>query len=758
MVGDLLWVSAGDAIAADGYVIDGSIRVDQSAMTGESKEIEKLPSTDKSTSPDGKSTALRGCAVLSGEALIRVFAVGNSTFLGKISEEVQADTRKSPLKLRLEALAKQISKLGYIAAFLIGTAYLFNNFVIDSGWNTSLILIKLSDVPYLLKNLLHAFMLGLTVIVVAVPEGLPMMIAVVLSSNIRRMTRDNVLVRKAVGIEAAGSMDLLFTDKTGTLTEGKMTVGRILAYKNEYDTLDELSTKAPEIYKTYCLSCIFNNGARSGASGIIGGNATDKALLASVCSKSRGLAHEYIQEETIPFNSTDKYSAVRLSGKRNMILVKGAPEKLIPHIRYALLPNGSKESFDRISFEVIRSINSLTSAGGRVLLITESDRMPRSDNIGELTFICAVMLRDSIRKHAERSVKELRGAGVQIVMITGDGKDTATAIAKETGILTRESNIVLNSDELHKISDDELKKVLPRLAVVSRALPTDKSRLVRVAQELERVVGMTGDGINDAPALRLADVGFSMGSGTHVAKEAGDIIILDNDLSSIAKAVLYGRNIFKSIRKFITLQLTMNLCAVGVSMIGPFVGIEAPVTVVQMLWINIIMDTLGGLAFAGEAPLPSCMKERPKKRNEPILNGYMINQIAVLGGATIAVCMSFLLSPSIGSHFRAAEDRAYLLTAFFALFIFMSVFNCFNSRSDRLKFFSGLSKNKIFIFIMLLVSVVQVIFIYLGGSILRTVPLTPRELGFTLLISLSVFPIEILRKIVWRLMGKTEGF
>jgi len=243
-----------------------------------------------------------------------------------------------------------------------------------------------------------------------------------------------------------------------------------------------------------------------------------------------------------------------------------------------------------------------------------------------------------------------------------------------------------------------------------------------------------------------------------VAKDAGDIIILDNNLASIVKAVLYGRNIFKSIRKFITLQLTMNFSAVGISMICPFIGFDAPVTVVQMLWINIIMDTLGGLAFAGEAALPHYLKEKPKRRDEPILNRYMINQILSLGSFTIALCIAFLKHPDISSKFRYAPDNIYLLTAFFALFIFASLFNCFNARTDRLNFFSGLTKNKAFIFIITLVGTIQILFTYLGGSVLRTAPLTPKELLFTMLLALSVFPIEFLRKLVLRLFGNKKGF
>ena len=408
-------------------------------------------------------------------------------------------------------------------------------------------------------------------------------------------------------------------------------------------------------------------------------------------------------------------------------------------------------------------LQSLTSVGKRVLMIAEAEsdvmgaRFERGE-LGDLRLLCLITLEDRIRREAARSVASLRGAGVHVVMITGDNKDTASYIASRCGILGGGVDLVLSGGELSHLSDSQLKELLPRIAVVARALPADKSRLVRISQELELVVGMTGDGVNDAPALKRADVGFAMGSGTQVAKDAGDVIILDNNLASIVKAVLYGRNIFKSIRKFITLQLMMNFCAVGVSMICPFLGFEAPVTVVQMLWINIIMDTLGGLAFAGEPALQSCMEEKPKRRDEPILNGYMVYQIVFGGGFTVALCIAFLKLPTLASRFRPSGDNIYLLTAFFALFIFASVFNCFCARTDRIKLLANITKNRAFIGIMAAVLIIQILFIYLGGAVLRTAPLTAAELGVTFLLSLLVFPADLLRKLIWRAFFGKKGY
>ncbi len=749
VVGDTVLLQVGDSIPADARLTDGWLSVDQSSVTGESAEADKRPIGRYSPLPDEPSALFRGCGVIAGEGTAVVTAVGDATFMGEISREVQEKPRESPLRIRLSRLARQISVIGYIMAALVALAYLLNVFVLDSGFAGQAILLKLSDLPFLFSKLINALTLGLTVIVMAVPEGLPMMIAVVLASNLRRMARDNVLVRRADGIEAAGSMNILFTDKTGTLTEGKPgIVGIVLGDGTEFSDPRELERgNAAHVSELFLLSAYYNTSSTLSNGKVSGGNSTDKALLSAV--KSLKCPVGYSLASKLPFDSRMKFSSVTLVGKRDLVLTKGAPETVLRGVGAYIDADGAVKKVDTAELE--RTVGDMTVSGERIIALTCT--------VGTVkAFVCAVRLRDRLRHSAKRSVRELQGAGIQTVMITGDNRETAAEIARRCGIITADNDLCLTSEELARMSDMRLKEVLPRLAVVARALPADKSRLVRVAQEASLVVGMTGDGVNDAPALRRADVGFAMGSGTQVSKEAGDVIILDDDLSSIVKAVLYGRTVFKSIRKFVCLQLTMNFCACGISMIGPFIGFDAPVTVIQMLWINLIMDTLGGLAFAGEAPVRRYLKEKPKRRDEPILNGYMILSLLIQGGFTLALGIAFLKLPIFNGRFRATDGDVCLLTAYFAFFIFSSVLNCFCARTDRLNILSGLGGNRVFILIMTAVCVIQTAFIYLGGQILRTVPLTPRELIFTLMISLLVVPADFLRKLAWRFGGHRSGY
>ena len=751
-VGDVVLFSAGDEIPADGVIISGTAGLDMSSMTGENREVVKSPSDDDELLPSSPSALLRGSRVISGEGEMRVLAVGGATMLGSISREVQIEVRESPLRVRLTRLARQISRLGYIGAALVALAYLFNIFVIDSMFSPEIIRAKLCDLTYLFSRLLEAFTLGLTVVVVAVPEGLPMMIAVVLSSNVRRMVRDGVLVKKGVGIEAAGSMDMLFTDKTGTLTEGRMRVSAIITANGEKcANFGEFERRSPDGARIYRLCARFGSSAVIGRSDgleqIVGGNPTDRALLEAIKKRLGDEAVEVGQR--IPFDSARKFSAVEIRTRGECFTIyKGAPDYILPHI------SGGRELFS-----IKKTLADECRGGARGIMIARKEGgIGKGGEIPDgLRLVCCVLLSDPIRKSARASVSTLRGAGIDVVMITGDSIETARAIGRSCGILG-ERDIAVDSGELSRMSDGEVEEILPRLKVVARALPSDKSRLVRIAQSAGRVTGMTGDGINDAPALRAADVGFAMGCGSAVAKDAGDVVILSNDLEGIVGAVLYGRNIFKSIRKFICLQLTVNLSAVGISMAGPFIGIESPVTVVQMLWLNIIMDTLGGLAFAGEAAQRRILREKPKRRDEAILSPYMKSRISFLGLFSLVLSLIFLCSERVAAHFAESAGDAEFLTGFFAFFVFLGLFNCFNSRSDRLNFLSGLGKNPAFVFIIGSVAFVQLLFTYIGGSILRTVPLSAAELGFSLLMALAALPAGLIHTVWRRARGKKDGF
>jgi len=462
----------------------------------------------------------------------------------------------------------------------------------------------------------------------------------------------------------------------------------------------------------------------------------------------------------IPFEDLDKEVQEYLNNhKKDLIkenkkynLYKGAPEVLLPKCDYFYDEKTSKKNRLDID-EINQKLKEYTRSGFRILCLAVSDRY-RVEEFSHLTLIGFILLKDEVRKEAIDGIRLVENAGVQTVMITGDNKDTALSIGREVGLIKKDTDLVLTSNELNGLSDEEVKKKIPFLRIVARSLPQDKSRLVRLSEEMGFVVGMTGDGVNDAPALKKADVGFAMGSGTEVAKEASEIVILDDNFLSISKAILFGRTIFKSIRKFIIFQLTVNLCAIFLSIIGPFIGIDTPVTVIQMLWINMIMDTLAGIAFAYEPPLLEYMKEKPKSREEPIMNSYMKGEILFTGAYSAFLCVFFLKSPWISSFYRVDPNQKYLMTAFFGLFIFMGIFNCFNARTERLNLVSNIWWNRAFVIIILFIVVVQLLLIYFGGSLFRTFGLTLRELVIMLALSSTVIPVDWIRKIVLKRKGK----
>lgn len=744
VVGDIILLDSGDRIVADGVLIKGEVSVDESSITGESKEAYKKPFIS-GLNPSDNNELLRGSVIYHGVGEMMVTKVGVNTFYGKISLELQEKQPESPLKLRLRDLAKVISRIGYVGAFLVAFSYLFSVLVINNNFDINRIVVTLSDTSLLFAYFLEALTLAVTIIVVSVPEGLPMMITLVLSSNMKRMLKDNVLVRKLMGIETAGSLNILFTDKTGTLTKGELeVVGVMFGNLDYYKEKKRLKSSITyyNILKKCILSntnCVYDDEKRMW----IGGNATDKAVVNYLGEENYSV--KKIKE--VPFDSKNKYSYTKvIEESREITYYKGAPEVLLDKCKYYISPSGRSVPFVNKK-RIIDVIDEYAKKGIRVLMLGV-------DEGKGLSFISLLFIKDELREEVREGIELVRKAGIKTVMITGDNKITAMSIAKDAGIINSDRDVVLTSSELNRMSDDKVKEILPRLSVVARALPTDKSRLVRLSQELGLVVGMTGDGVNDAPALKKCDVGFSMGSGTEVAKEASDIVLLDNNFNSIVKAILYGRTIFKSIRKFIIFQLTVNFCAVFLSIVGPFIGVANPVTVIQMLWVNMVMDTLAGIAFSYEAPLLEYMEEPPKKRDEKILNSYMIHEIVFTSIYSFLLCIFFLKSPFIHSFFRNGKNDIYFMSAFFGLFIFMMIFNSFNARTSRLNIFANLLSNKVFLGVIIFIVIVQVLLIYYGGDLFRTTSLSLKEIEIMLVCAFSVIPIEFFRKLYLKSKGK----
>ena len=728
VVGDIVSLSTGDAIPADGKLISGNISCNESSLTGESKDIKK-DLTD--------NLLYRGTLITNGIGKMIVEKVGNDTEYGKISLEIQEKEPTSPLKKRLYGLAKIISKIGYIGAFVVSFTYLFNKIVVENNFNLDLILNTISNPKIILNHLIYALTLSVTIIIVAVPEGLPMMITLVLSSNMKRMLKDNVLVRRPTGIETSGNLNYLLTDKTGTLTKGELEVisfvsSDLKSYKNE------LELQTTKIHNILYNSIILNNESTITNNEIIGGNSTDKSLIKFFKLKENNIKIT----KRIPFDSKNKFSAIYID---NEIYLKGASEIILPKcIKYLTINNEEKILLNKKV--ILKEIEKYTKKGMRIISLAKGNNL--NDN---LTFIGFLVLKDEVRKEAKEGINLIKNAGINIIMITGDAKDTAKNIAQELGIITNHNDLVLTSTELNLMDTEEIKKICHRIKVIARALPQDKSRLVSILEEMNYVVGMTGDGVNDAPALKKANVGFAMGSGTEVSKEASDIVILDNNILSISKAILYGRTTFKSIRKFVVYQLTVNMTALILSILGTFIGVSTPITIIQMLWLNMIMDTFAGLAFSYEPPLKYYMEHKPKKLEEPVINKYMYSQIIFMAIYSSLLCIFFLKCPIIKNFIRS--DYKIFMTAYFALFIFIGIFNAFNARCERLNIFSNILKNKIFIIIFIFISIVQIFLIYNGHDLFRTYGLKISELIFVISLALSVLPIDFIRKLILKRKG-----
>lgn len=738
VVGDIVYLQAGDKIPADGEIVDGIVKVDQAALNGETEEATKQP-IEKNGSYDvkdllNKHYAYRGTVVCGGEAYMEIKVVGDKTLFGELALEIQEDTRETPLQVKLGKLAKQISTFGYIGAIAI---------VIGVMATTLLTGAIPSGVYEWIRLIMNAITVAVTIIVCAVPEGLPMLTSILLSFQSLRMAKDNVLVRKINGLETAGSLSILFSDKTGTITEGKLSVvematGNVKVFKDIADMPKSLSMDI-------ITGIGVNNSAVASNGTVIGGNSTDRALMSFLMDANA--VTKVTKEDVRNFNAFDsnkKSSSVTITRDgKTTTYIKGAPEKIIEKCTHYVDEEGNVKELAEKNY-LITYINTQAGRSMRLLAVAKVDGDNEDAN---LTLVCVISIRDNVRKEAIDSIREVQDAGIQVVMVTGDRKETAVAIAKEAGLLRNSDDVALTSAEMAEKSDEELKKILPHLRVVSRALPTDKSRLVRIAQELNLVVGMTGDGVNDSPALKKADVGFAMGSGTEVAKEAGDITILDDNFQSIGKAILYGRTMFRSIRKFLIFQLTVNVAAVLTCFIGPLLGENVILTVIQLLLVNLAMDTLAAIAFGSEPALKEYMKDKPIARDASIVTKDMLVEV-MLGALYITfICLAILFVPAIRNLFGDV-DMTYLKSALFAVFMMAITFNGFNARTPHLNIFGGLGRNKNFIYVMVSIFVLQFVFVTFGGEVLSVEALSLKSWLICIAMAFLVIPIDLIRKAI----------
>ena len=737
VVGDIVYLQAGDKIPADGIIVQGSIKVDQAALNGETEEADKITYTDGAEYDTkdllNKYYAYRGTVVCGGEAYMEIKVVGDNTLFGELALEVQEETRETPLQVKLGKLAKQISTFGYIGAIAIVVGVLAKTLISGHVPN---------GVYEWIRLVMDAVTVAVTVIVCAVPEGLPMLTSILLSFQSLKMAKDNVLVRKINGLETAGSLSILFSDKTGTITEGKLSVVELAT--GNVKVFDALSKMHAELAADVITGIGVNNSAIASEGSIIGGNSTDRALMSFLVSSE---ATSKIAKDDVKnfnaFDSNKKSSSVTITKDgKSVTYIKGAPEKIIEKCTHYIDENGDTKELVEKNFLT----SYIDTQAGRSMRLLAVAKVDGEDDTANLTLICVVSIRDNVRKEAVDAIKEVQNAGIQVVMVTGDRKETAVAIAKEAGLLTSNEDVALTSAEMAEKTDEELKELLPHLRVVSRALPTDKSRLVRVAQELNLVVGMTGDGVNDSPALKKADVGFAMGSGTEVAKEAGDITILDDNFSSIEKAILYGRTMFKSIRKFLIFQLTVNVAAVLTCFIGPLLGENVIMTVIQLLLINLAMDTLAAIAFGSEPALKEYMKDKPIPRSASIISKDMFIEIIISALYITFICLGILFVPFIRNLFGDV-DVTYLKSAVFATFMMAITFNGFNARTSHINPFEGLGRNKNFLIVMFSIFAMQFVFVTFGGSVLSVESLSPQSWLICIVMAFLVIPIDMIRKI-----------
>lgn len=691
VVGDIVLVETGDEVPADGQLLEATdLQVDESSLTGEplaNKRLEVRGERLENTAYPA-NILLRSSMVMSGSGCYVVTAVGDKTEIGHVARQATELTDvKTPLNLQLSRLAKLISKVGAIVSTASFIIFLGHDFLTNSLWLHS------TDYLAMLEIVLRYFMMAVTLIVMAVPEGLPMAITLALALNMRRMLKSNNLVRKLQASETMGAVTCICTDKTGTLTQNKMTV---VEMRNERNEGNEGNGVPLELYKAIAVNTTATHDV---------GNPTEQALLRWLMEK--GVDYQRIREEhpitaRQPFSTERKYMTTTC-GKTTYI--KGAPEVVMDMVTPSDLFQFTEAKEQLLHWQQ-HAMRTLAIAKDKSLL-------------------AIVAISDPLREEVPTAISQCRQAGIDVKIVTGDTKETALEIARQIGIDGKS----VTGSEFAALSDEEALNIVGDLRVMSRARPTDKQRLVALLQQRGEVVAVTGDGTNDAPALNRAHVGLSLGSGTSVAKQASDITLIDDSFQSIVQAVMWGRSLYKNIQRFIFFQLVVNVAALLLVLFGSFIGTELPLTITQILWINLIMDTFAAMALASLPPSREVLEEQPRNQQAFIISRAMFRGIAVIGGLFFiglgAICWMIEKHPIlVAVHLGLSPIQAQ--TVFFNIFVMLQWWNLFNARmlGSCHSAFHRLWACEGFLIVLALVLMGQWLIVTFGGQMFRTVPLS----------------------------------
>ncbi|MDR2651549.1 MAG: calcium-translocating P-type ATPase, PMCA-type [Prevotellaceae bacterium] len=703
VVGDIVLIELGEEIPADGELLESiSLMVNESTLTGEpsiAKTTNKEYFDKDATYPS--NMLMRGTTVIEGRGVMRIKAVGDKTEYGHVAQQstIESD-EKTPLNLQLSRLSSFIGRIGTILAALIFLIMVIKSLISGNMLNASWIEI--------VNDILKYFMISVVIIVMAVPEGLPMSISLSLAMSMRKMLKTNNLVRKMHACETMGAVTVICTDKTGTLTQNQMHVNSIIIYDDDdKSVIDDLIAINSTVY-------LDKNGK-------VMGNPTEGALLLWLKDKGKdyfNLRNSVKIIDQIPFSTERKYMATLAeypSGERRLY-IKGAPE-----IVRAMCVNNANDNI--ISEQLCDFQNKAMRTLGFAYCVCNVNAILDAISSGALKFIGIASIADPVREDVPEAVKNCLNAGIKIKIVTGDTPATACEIARQIGLWNDETDTDKNritGIEFAEKTDEELLEIIGDLKIMSRARPMDKQRLVRLLQQRNEVVAVTGDGTNDAPALNFAHVGLSMGSGTSVAKEASDITLLDDSFSSIATAVLWGRSLYRNIQRFVMFQLTINFVAIIIVFFGSIFGQgnELPLTVTQILWINLIMDTLAAMAFAALPPNPNVMKEKPRKKSDFIITPAMAYSILLTGIVFVGILMAMLF---IWDNDLNPEQLSILFTTF----VMLQFWNMFNVKAfaSGKSAFAMLKKSKAFLSIAACILAGQIFIVQFGGKIFQTTPL-----------------------------------